>query len=81
MTGSSSAAKTFAGNNVGAAPVRFDHARNWTVGGATDADTNVLIGARASFEVIGCQNFTVEGNFVNHNYYGGWSQGQLMELH
>ena len=24
---------------------------------------------------------TVRGNFVHHNYYGGWSQGELLELH
>ena len=24
---------------------------------------------------------TVEGNFLDHDYYGGWSQGQLLELH
>ena len=38
IAGSSAAAKTFAGNNVGAAPVRFDHARDWTIGGDSDAD-------------------------------------------
>jgi hypothetical protein len=78
--GSSTAAKVFAANNVGAAPVLFERTHNWTIGGATDADSNVLIGPRAAVEVIECTNVLVEGNFIDHNYYGGWSQGQLLEL-
>jgi hypothetical protein len=78
--GSSTAHKEFAGNNVAAAPVKFELAHNWTIGGPTDADSNVLIGARAAFEVLRSSDVTIEGNFVNHNYYGGWSQGQLMEV-
>ena len=81
LTGSSAATKVFSGNNVGAAPVRFDHVNHWTIGGATDAASNVLIGPRASFEVLQSSNVTIEGNFVDHNYFGGWSQGQLLELH
>jgi hypothetical protein len=80
IEGSSAAAKTFAGNNVGAAPVLFNRVNHWTIGGSNDAASNVLIGPRASLEVIDSSNVTVEGNFVNHNYYGGWSQGQLLEL-
>jgi hypothetical protein len=78
--GTSAAAKTFAGNNVGAAPVLFQHVNHWTIGGPTDADSNVLIGPRASFEVLESADVTVEGNFLDHVYYGGWSQGQLLEL-
>lgn len=81
VSGTSAAAKTFAGNNVGAAPVVFEHAKDWTIGGATDADSNVLIGPRASIEVLTSANMTVEGNFIDHTYYGGWSQGQLLELY
>ncbi len=81
ISGGSTAAKTFAGNNVGAAPVLFDHVGNWTIGGDTDAESNVLIGPRAALEVLGSSNVQVEGNFLNHTYHGGWSQGQLLELH
>jgi hypothetical protein len=80
ITGSSTAAKSFAANNVAAAPVQFEGVHNWTIGGTTDADSNVVIGARAAFEIIHSSNITVEGNFVNHDYFGGWSQGQLLEL-
>jgi hypothetical protein len=81
ITGSSATAKTFAGNNVGAAPVHFENVKNWTIGGSSDLDSNVLIGPRAAFEIINSSNITVRGNFVHHVYYGGWSQGQLFELH
>jgi hypothetical protein len=80
ITGSSTAPKTFAANNVAAAPVQFELAHDWTIGGPTDDDSNVLIGPRAAFEVLRSSDVTVEGNFVNHNYYGGWSQGQLLEV-
>ena len=79
--GTSAAPKVFAGNDVAAAPVLFDHARNWTIGGDTDAESNVLIGPRASLEVLNSADVAIEGNFLNHTYYGGWSQGQLLELH
>ncbi|MGB7685493.1 MAG: hypothetical protein WBL45_06875, partial [Solirubrobacterales bacterium] len=81
ISGTSAVPKTFAGNNVGAAPVLFDRVNRWTIGGDTDAESNVLIGPRASFEVLGSSNMSIEGNFLNHTYFGGWSQGQLLELH
>ena len=81
ISGTSAVPKTFSGNNVGAAPVLFDRVNRWTIGGDTDAESNVLIGPRASFEVLGSSNVNVEGNFLNHTYFGGWSQGQLLELH
>jgi hypothetical protein len=81
IDGNSTGTKTFAGNNVAAAAVGLTNAKNWTLGGTTDADSNVLIGARCAFEVQSCMNVTIERNFVRNIYYGGWSQGQLMELH
>jgi hypothetical protein len=80
VTGTSAAPKEFAGNNVGAGPVVFEGVNHWTIGGDSDADTNVLIGPRTAFEVLDSADVTVEGNFLDHVYYGGWSQGQLLEL-
>jgi hypothetical protein len=80
ISGSSTAPKTFAANDVGAAPVLFQRAHDWMIGGTSNADSNVLIGPRAAFEVVESSDMTIEGNFVDHNYYGGWSQGQLLEL-
>ena len=85
FSGSSATPKTFAGNFVAAGPIWFDNANRWTIGWAvgaeSNADSNVLIGPRTAFELNDCANMTVRGNFVHHNYYGGWSQGQLLELH
>lgn len=81
ITGNSTGVKTFAGNNVAAAAVGLTNARKWILGGTTNADSNVLIGARAAFEVQNSADIAIEGNFVRNVYYGGWSQGQLMELH
>lgn len=75
ISGNSTGAKTFAENNVAAAAVGLTNARFWTL------DSNVLIGARCAYEVQNSANITIEGNFVRNVYYGGWSQGQLMELH
>ncbi len=79
--GSSAAPKVFAGNNVAAGPVVFEQVSHWLIGGDTDADTNVLIGPRTALELRNSSHMTVRGNFVHHDYYGGWSQGQLLELH
>jgi hypothetical protein len=80
FTGGSSAAKTFAGNNVGAGWVEFDSASNWTVGGDTDADSNVLIGPRVGIALNGSSGMTIRRNYTDHIYYGGWSQGGNYEL-
>jgi hypothetical protein len=86
FAGGSTGGKTFAGNNVGAGWVDFQAVNHWTVGGATDADGNVLIGPRVGvfFDWQSIQgastNVTIQRNFSHHIYYGGWSQGSNFEL-
>ena len=80
ITGNSTGAKVFAGNNVAAGAIGLRNASHWTIGGTTNADGNVMIGVRAAIELQNCANITIQGNFVRNVYYGGWSQGQLMEL-
>jgi len=82
LTGSSSGAKAFAGNNVGAGWVDLSGATNWTVGGDTDADSNVFIGPRVGvyFDGGSATNVTLRRNFSQHIYVGGWSQGGNFEL-
>ncbi|HET7504548.1 MAG TPA: hypothetical protein VFK02_26180, partial [Kofleriaceae bacterium] len=53
FAGSSTARKTFQGNNVGVSFVRFDRSSHWLIGGDHDADGNVLIGVRAGLEFDG----------------------------
>jgi len=85
LTGGSTGEKTFAGNNVGAGWVDFQAVNHWTVGGDTDADSNVLIGPRVGihFDYQGHEgsssNVIVRRNYSDHIYYGGWSQGNNLE--
>ncbi|HEX3481446.1 MAG TPA: hypothetical protein VHT91_40815, partial [Kofleriaceae bacterium] len=80
FNGSSSAAKTFQGNNIGVSFVRFDHSSNWTVGGDHDADGNILIGVRAGLEFDSVSNLKIRGNFSYHRYPFGWSQGHNLDF-
>jgi hypothetical protein len=80
FTGASTAAKVFAGNNVGAGWVELDNAQSWTIGGDTDADSNVLIGPRVGFTLYQSKAIEVRRNYSHHVYYGGWSQGANFEL-
>jgi len=76
--GTSTGAKVFAGNNVGAGWVDYNNVRAWTVGGDTDADSNVLIGPRVGIHPQG--ELQVRRNYSHHAYKGGWSQGNNFEI-
>ncbi|HET6148169.1 MAG TPA: right-handed parallel beta-helix repeat-containing protein, partial [Polyangia bacterium] len=78
--GSSTGAKAFAGNNVGAGWAEFGGVKNWIVGGDSDADSNVLIGPRVGIFIQSSSGSIVKRNYSNHVYYGGWSQGANFEL-
>lgn len=80
FAGSSRAAKTFQGNNVGVSFVRFDHSSHWLVGGDHDADGNVFIGVRAGLEFDSASDITIRGNFSYHRYPFGWSQGHNLDF-
>ncbi len=80
ISGTSTGAKVFAGNNVGAGWVGFSGANNWVIGGGTDADSNVLIGPRVGIFAINCTSMQVRRNYSHHVYYGGWSQGSNGEV-
>ena len=45
--------------------VSFEGTRNWLIGGDTAADSNILIGVRASFAVHGGSDLTIRGNYVH----------------
>src|SRR5262249_40993949 len=74
LSGGSSAAKSFQGNNVGVSFVRFE-SNHWMIGGDTDAAGNVLLGVRATLELNNSTDNTIRGNFIYHRYPYGWSQG------
>jgi hypothetical protein len=77
-TGGSSAAKFFQGNRIGIGWADFRNGDNWLIGGA-EGEGNVVIAPRGG---IWAQNMTrtvIRGNFIYHVYFGGWSQGNVME--
>jgi hypothetical protein len=80
FAGNSTGAKTFTGNTVCAGWVEF-YSLHWTIGGTTAAATNVCMGPRVGFFFNGATSFdaAVERNFLWHIYYGGWSQGNLLD--
>ncbi len=80
FTGSSTAPKTFQGNNIGVSFVRFDHSSNLTVGGDHDADGNIIIGVRGGMEFDTVNNIKIRGNFSYHRYPFGWSQGHNLDF-
>jgi len=79
LSGNSTGAKTFSGNNVGVSFVRFASS-GWLVGGSTSAAGNVLIGVRAGLEFDDSSSDTIRGNVVYHRYPYGWSQGHVVDF-
>ena len=76
LSGNTAAAKLFQGNRIGAGRLIFDNTSHWLIGGDSDAQSNILIGPRATINLSsGTSNVTVRGNYDHHNYRGGWSQG------
>jgi ferric-dicitrate binding protein FerR (iron transport regulator) len=61
-TGSSGAPKVFQGNRVYRSYVEVT-GKNWTIGGETDAESNLIIGLRAGLLAYG------EGTIVRGNYF------------
>jgi hypothetical protein len=80
FTGKSTNPKTFAANNMGAGWVFFENASSWTVGGDTDASSNIGMGARAGIWAESCADMQIKRNYTHHVYYGGWSQGSNYEI-
>jgi uncharacterized protein YjdB len=79
-TGNSTAQQFFQGNNVGLSTVVFESARNWLIGGSTDAESNVLMGVRCGFTISGSSNMVLRGNYSQHNYPHRFSQGDNFQL-
>jgi len=79
IDGSSSAAKRFQGNNIGVSFVRLA-TNHWMIGGDTDAESNILLGVRATLELNNSADNTIRGNFIFHRYPYGWSQGHNLDF-
>jgi hypothetical protein len=74
-SGGATGAKVFQGNRLGAGIVLLEGMTGWLIGGDTDAQSNILIGPRCVLTLDRCRNSQIRGNYIHHDYYGGWSQG------
>jgi hypothetical protein len=76
LSGKTAPTKLFQGNRLGAGRLIFDNTNHWLIGGDGDAQSNILIGPRATINLTGgTSSVIVRGNYDHHNYRGGWSQG------
>jgi hypothetical protein len=75
LAGNTSGSKVMQGNNIGAGIVLITGMSNWQIGGLKDKQGNILIGPRCVLELESSSNAIIQGNYLHHDYYGGFSQG------
>src|SRR5262249_47311952 len=73
--GSTSGAKLFQGNNIGAGIVLIQGMSGWQIGGLDDGLSNIFVGPRCVLTLDSSSNAVIQGNYIRHDYHGGWSQG------
>ncbi|MGE0863336.1 MAG: hypothetical protein AB7P34_05470 [Vicinamibacterales bacterium] len=71
----STAAKIVQGNRIGAGILRINGGSGWQIGGLAAGEGNVLIGPRAVLDLVNAPNAVIQGNYLRHDYNGGFSQG------
>jgi len=74
LAGNTTGAKRIAGNRIGAGILRV-RGDGWQIGGLDAGEGNVLMGPRAVLELNNSSNDLVQGNYLRHDYHGGFSQG------
>jgi hypothetical protein len=79
-SGNSSGAKVFSGNSIGLGWAYFSNTDRWVIGGSAAADANVVLGPRAGIWAKRTLRSVIRGNLVYQTYFGGWSQGNNMEV-
>ena len=80
VRGNSSALKFFQGNRIGVGWADFANTSHWLIGGDREDEANIIIAPRGGLWVQNSSEVEVRGNFIYHIYFGGWSQGNVMEL-
>jgi len=74
-SGPSPAAKTFQGNRIYRSWAAFESSDNWTIGGGTPDDGNIVIGNRAGIIIERSRRMIVRGNYVRGaGPFEGWNQ-------
>jgi hypothetical protein len=80
LKGNCTGRKVFAGNNVGAGFLYIIGMSKWLIGGDSDVETNVFIGPRMGTSIENASGDTLRGNYMHHDYNGGWSQGYCCQF-
>jgi hypothetical protein len=75
ISGSTTGTKMMQGNNIGAGIVHITGMSGWQIGGLRDSQSNIFIGPRCVLNLEDSPNATIQGNYLHHDYYGGFSQG------
>jgi hypothetical protein len=74
LSGTTTGARVVQGNRIGAGILRFG-GNGWQIGGLAQGEGNILIGVRAVLHLVNSSNDTIQGNYLHHDYHGGFSQG------
>lgn len=80
FSGNTTGVKTFKGNKIGGGNTFFTLMDNWQLGGLNDMEGNIVIGPRGVFTFDGGNLPKVQGNYIHHDYHGGWSQGFALRM-
>lgn len=75
LSGSTTGAKVMQGNRIGAGIVLITRMADWQIGGLRDRDSNLLMGPRCVLQLDDSPGATIQGNYLRHDYHGGFSQG------
>lgn len=75
LSGNTSGPKVMQGNNIGAGIVRIAGMSGWQIGGLRDSEGNIFMGPRCVLELDSSSHAIIQGNYLRHDYYGGFSQG------
>ena len=80
LSGSTSGAKVLQGNNIGAGIVHIEGMSGWQIGGLQDSQGNILVAPRCVIALENSPDAVIQGNYMHHDYYGGFSQGFNLQL-
>jgi hypothetical protein len=80
LSGTTSGSKVMQGNNIGAGIVLITNMAGWQIGGLHDAESNIFVGPRCVLQLVGSPGAVIQGNYLRHDYYGGFSQGFNLQL-
>ena len=75
LDGGAAGAKTLQGNRIGAGIVLLNGGSAWQIGGLGAGQGNIFMGPRAVLEIMDSTNDKIQGNYLLHDYHGGFSQG------